>query len=119
MVDGAILDVGNFSRRHPGGARVIVNALGTDITNELKGDDFSAGHAMSFSPNQHSEVREHSYREDASIDVAGNSGPFDSMQLLRGFRLVRAFASARGSIIMFRRICPQQRLMTAPRPVSP
>ena len=124
MVDGAILDVGNFSRRHPGGARVIVNALGTDITSELKGEDLkgedvSAGYAMSFSSNQHSEVREHSNREDASIDVAGNSGPFNSVQLLRGFRLVRAFASARGSIIMFRRIRPQQRLMTAPRPVSP
>ena len=70
MVDGAILDVGNFSRRHPGGARVIMNALGTDITNEVKGEDFSVGNAMSFSHNQHSEVREHSYREDASIDVA-------------------------------------------------
>ncbi|CAN0446560.1 unnamed protein product, partial [Ascophyllum nodosum] len=60
MVDGAILDVGNFSRRHPGGARVIVNALGTDITSELKGEDLkgedvSAGYAMSFSSNQHSE----------------------------------------------------------------
>ena len=119
MVDGAILDVGNFSRRHPGGARVIVNALGTDITNELKGEDFSAGNTMSFSPNQHSEVRKHSYREDASIDVAGNSDLFYSVQLLRGFRLVRAFASARGSKLIFRRIRPQQRLMTAPRPVSP
>ena len=70
MVDGAILDVGNFSRRHPGGARVIMNALGTDITSELKGEDLSVGNAMAFSPNQHSEVREHLYREDASIDVA-------------------------------------------------
>ena len=85
MVDGAILNVGNFSRRHPGGARVIVNAMGTDITSELKGEDFSAGHAMSFSPNQHSEVRKHSYRGDAFIDVAGNSGPFDSVRSCAGF----------------------------------
>ena len=70
VVDGAILDVGNFSRRRPGGARVIMNALGTDITREMKGEDLSVGNAMAFLPNQHSEVRKHSYREDASIDVA-------------------------------------------------
>lgn len=56
IVDGAILDVGSFSRRHPGGARVIVNALGTDITNSLKGEDLSIGSAMPFTPHDHSEV---------------------------------------------------------------
>lgn len=56
IVDGAVLDVGSFSRRHPGGARVILNALGTDITNELKGEDLSVGGAMAFTPNEHSEV---------------------------------------------------------------
>lgn len=58
IVDDAVLDVGNFSRRHPGGARVIVNALGTDISNELKGDDLSIGSAMAFTPHKHSEVRQ-------------------------------------------------------------
>lgn len=36
--------------------RLILNALGTDVTHELLGEDFSVGHAMSFSPNVHSEV---------------------------------------------------------------
>ncbi|CAM9893563.1 unnamed protein product, partial [Hapterophycus canaliculatus] len=37
LVDGAILDVKEFSHRHPGGARLILNALGTDVTHELLG----------------------------------------------------------------------------------
>ncbi|CAM9612062.1 unnamed protein product, partial [Ascophyllum nodosum] len=37
LVDGAILDVLEFSHRHPGGARLILNAVGTDITHELLG----------------------------------------------------------------------------------
>lgn len=57
IVDGAILDVGNFSRRHPGGARVIMNGLGTDITSRMEGEDLSVGSAMSFTPHDHSEVQ--------------------------------------------------------------
>ncbi|CAN0025142.1 unnamed protein product, partial [Ectocarpus sp. 6 AP-2014] len=55
LVDGAILDVSEFSQRHPGGRRLIINALGTDITQELLGEDLSVGHAMSFSPHVHGE----------------------------------------------------------------
>eukprot|EP00904_Undaria_pinnatifida_P011027 jgi/Undpi1/7054/HiC_scaffold_21.g09528.m1 len=55
LVDSAILDVSNFSQRHPGGARLIKNAVGTDITQELLGQDLSVGHAMSFSPHVHQE----------------------------------------------------------------
>lgn len=36
--------------------RLILNALGTDITHELLGEDMSVGHAMSFSPHVHTEV---------------------------------------------------------------
>ena len=56
LVDGAILDVSNFSQRHPGGARLILNAVGTDVTHELLGEELSVGHAMSFSPHVHPEV---------------------------------------------------------------
>lgn len=56
LVDGAVLDVSEFSHRHPGGARLILNALGTDVTHELLGEDLSVGHAMSFSPQKHPEV---------------------------------------------------------------
>ncbi len=58
LVDGAILDVSEFSHRHPGGARLIFNAVGTDVTHELLGEDLSVGHAvsMSFSPHKHPEV---------------------------------------------------------------
>eukprot|EP00752_Nemacystus_decipiens_P001683 g1633.t1 len=55
LVDGAILDVREFAHRHPGGARLILNALGTDVTHELLGEDLSVGHAMSFSPHTHPE----------------------------------------------------------------
>ncbi|CAM9734143.1 unnamed protein product, partial [Ascophyllum nodosum] len=37
IVDGAVLDVSSFAKRHPGGARLIVNALGTDVTSEIAG----------------------------------------------------------------------------------
>lgn len=56
LVDGAILDVKEFSHRHPGGARLILNALGTDVTHELLGEELSVGHAMSFQPHTHPEV---------------------------------------------------------------
>ncbi|CAM9152625.1 unnamed protein product [Ectocarpus sp. 12 AP-2014] len=55
LVDGAILDLSEFAARHPGGRRLILNALGTDVTAELLGEDMSVGHAMSFSPHVHSE----------------------------------------------------------------
>eukprot|EP00903_Cladosiphon_okamuranus_P015565 g14370.t1 len=55
LVDGAILDVKEFSHRHPGGARLILNALGTDVTHELLGEELSVGHAMSFQPHTHPE----------------------------------------------------------------
>ena len=55
-MDGAILDVTNFPQRHPGGARLIHNAVGTDITHELLGEELSLGHAMSFSPHAHPKV---------------------------------------------------------------
>lgn len=57
LVDGAILDVSNFSQRHPGGARLILNAVGTDVTHELLGQELSVGHAMSFTPHVHPEVQ--------------------------------------------------------------
>ncbi len=72
LVDGAILDVSEFSHRHPGGARLILNAVGTDVTHELLGEDLSVGHAapMSFSPHIHPEVSEWrtgGRREDISV----------------------------------------------------
>lgn len=57
LVDGAILDVSEFSHRHPGGARLILNAVGTDVTHELLGGDSSVGRAvLSFMPHVHPEV---------------------------------------------------------------
>lgn len=58
VVDGAVLDVSTFARRHPGGARLIRNALGTDVTEELLGADGSVGRARftAFSPHTHTEV---------------------------------------------------------------
>lgn len=58
LVDGAILDVSSFSHRHPGGARLVLNALGTDITHELLGEELSVGHVMAFTPHTHPEVRQ-------------------------------------------------------------
>eukprot|EP00904_Undaria_pinnatifida_P011031 jgi/Undpi1/7058/HiC_scaffold_21.g09532.m1 len=55
LVDGAVLDVSRFFQRHPGGARLILNAVGTDVTHELLGQDLSVGHAMSFPPHVHQE----------------------------------------------------------------
>lgn len=58
VVDGAVLDVSSFAKRHPGGARLIMNAMGTDMTSEIIGEDASVGgnSGMSFSPHSHSEV---------------------------------------------------------------
>lgn len=57
MVDDAILDVSDFAQRHPGGRRLILNTVGTDVTQELIGRDKSVGYGMSFSPHTHSGVR--------------------------------------------------------------
>lgn len=59
-MDGAILEVSTFVQRHPGGARLILNAIGTDITDELVGEEMSLGatSGMAFSPHAHTEVRE-------------------------------------------------------------
>lgn len=57
MVDECVLDVSDFAQRHPGGRRLILNALGTDVTQELMGKEGSVGHAMSFPPHTHSGVR--------------------------------------------------------------
>ncbi|CAN0386240.1 unnamed protein product, partial [Hapterophycus canaliculatus] len=35
ILDGAVLDVSSFAKRHPGGARLIINAMGTDVTAEF------------------------------------------------------------------------------------
>ena len=57
IVDGAVLDVSSFAKRHPGGARLIVNALGTDVTSEIAGKDASIGNFnMAFTPHAHTDV---------------------------------------------------------------
>lgn len=55
MVDDAVLDLSDFAQRHPGGRRLILNTVGTDVTRELVGDQ-SVGHSMSFSPHVHTGV---------------------------------------------------------------
>lgn len=57
VVDGAVLDVSSFARRHPGGSRLITNAMGTDVTAEIIGKDDSIGnYGMAFSPHSHTSV---------------------------------------------------------------
>lgn len=57
IVDGAILDVSTFAKRHPGGARLIINAMGTDITSEIMGEEASIGNSnMAFTPHPHTDV---------------------------------------------------------------
>ena len=57
IVDGAVLDVGVFVKRHPGGARVLMNVMGTDVTSEIIGEDASMGNSgMTFNPHTHSDV---------------------------------------------------------------
>lgn len=58
IVDGAILDVSAFAGRHPGGARLIRNAMGTDITNQLLGQEISVDPRQTrLSPHIHTAVR--------------------------------------------------------------
>ena len=58
IVDGAVLDVSSFVKRHPGGARVLMNVMGTDVTSEIIGEEASIGNSgMAFDPYTHSAVR--------------------------------------------------------------
>lgn len=85
MVDGAVIDVGDFAQRHPGGSRLITNAVGTDITHELLGEDLSVGHVMSFNPHKHEEVCLCDCREiDPSLStlVTRLCRPFESSRRL-------------------------------------
>ncbi|CAN0542915.1 unnamed protein product, partial [Laminaria digitata] len=53
IVDAAVLDVSSFAKRHPGGARLILNAMGTDVTSEIIAEDASIGNAgMAFAPHR-------------------------------------------------------------------
>eukprot|EP00903_Cladosiphon_okamuranus_P012613 g11801.t1 len=57
IVDGAVLDVSTFAKRHPGGARIIINTMGTDITAEFLGESTSIGNPRSaFAPHAHTEA---------------------------------------------------------------
>lgn len=57
IVDGAVLDVSSFAKRHPGGARLIMNAMGTDVTSEIMGEEASIGNSnMAFAPHPHTDV---------------------------------------------------------------
>lgn len=57
IADAAILDVSSFAKRHPGGARLIMNSIGTDVTSEIIGEDASVGnYSMAFAPHPHSDV---------------------------------------------------------------
>ncbi|CAM9319898.1 unnamed protein product [Pylaiella littoralis] len=67
LVDGAVLDVSEFSHRHPGGARLVLNAVGTDVTHELLGEDLSVGHAMSFAPHRHPQEEEEEEEEEERV----------------------------------------------------
>lgn len=60
IADGAILDVSSFAQRHPGGTRLILNTIGTDVTEELIGEEMSVGmtSGVTFNPHTHTEVRE-------------------------------------------------------------
>ena len=61
IVDGAVLDVGAFVKRHPGGIRVLMNVMGTDVTSEIIGEDASIGNSgMTFDPHTHSDVSDRS-----------------------------------------------------------
>lgn len=71
LVDGAILDVTDFAQRHPGGARLILNAVGTDITKELLGEEDSVGRVMSFTPYRHPKVSSRTFLGTPT------SAPFD------------------------------------------
>lgn len=57
IVDAAVIDVSSFAKRHPGGARLIMNSMGTDVTSEIIGEDASVGNSsMAFDPHPHTDV---------------------------------------------------------------
>eukprot|EP00904_Undaria_pinnatifida_P011388 jgi/Undpi1/737/HiC_scaffold_10.g04201.m1 len=57
IVDAAVIDVSSFVKRHPGGARLIMNAMGTDVTSEMIGEDASIGNSnMAFAPHPHTDT---------------------------------------------------------------
>ena len=65
IVDGAVLDVSTFAKRHPGGARIIINAMGTDVTAEFLGESASIGNSRSaFAPHAHTDVSRGSMLHD-------------------------------------------------------
>lgn len=90
LVDGAILDVSNFSQAHPGGARLILNSVGTDVTDELLGAELSVGHAMTFSPFVHPEV---SWRAVVYVgrDSLVGSGDEATCNMLQGQNVVMLY----------------------------
>ncbi|CAM9296462.1 unnamed protein product, partial [Choristocarpus tenellus] len=55
IVDGAVLDVSRFAQRHPGGAKLILNMVGTDVTKEIMGETTSVGKSELFSPHEHTQ----------------------------------------------------------------
>ena len=57
MIDECVVDVADFAQRHPGGRRLILNGLGTDVTQEILGKSLPMGPSTSFPPNVHSGVR--------------------------------------------------------------
>ena len=74
IVDAAVLDVSSFAKRHPGGARLIMNSMGTDMTSEMIGEDASVGNSsMTFAPHPHSDVSSAlGFRSRGAFERVGN-----------------------------------------------
>ncbi|CAN0339329.1 unnamed protein product [Pylaiella littoralis] len=56
LIDNAVIDISEFWQRHPGGRRLLLNAVGTDVTHEILGRDLSVGVQMAFSPHLHTQT---------------------------------------------------------------
>ncbi|CBN76583.1 delta-9 desaturase [Ectocarpus siliculosus] len=57
IVDGAVLNVSDFAKRHPGGIRLIINAMGTDVTSEFLGENASVGNPGTvYKPHRHTDT---------------------------------------------------------------
>lgn len=56
LIDDAVIDISDFSQRHPGGRRLLLNAVGTDVTHEMLGRELSVGMQMAFNPHFHTQV---------------------------------------------------------------
>lgn len=63
IVDGAVLDVSTFAKRHPGGARIIISAMGTDITAEILGESTSVRNSRA----------SHAHTDVSSCMISGES----------------------------------------------